>query len=48
MDESFIDIKSAQKTKNHFWMIFLLNRIRLVRIRDGMAMGIKRAKEWAC
>ena len=29
-------------------MIFLFNKIRLVQIRDGMAMGIKRASEWAC
>ena len=28
-------------------MIFLVNKVRLVQIRDGMAMGIKRASEWA-
>ena len=43
-----LTLKLLKKRKNHSWMIFLLNKIRLVQIRDGMAMGIKRASEWAC
>ena len=27
-------------------MIFLFNKIRLVQIRDEMAMGMKRASDW--
>ena len=29
-------------------MIFFLNKMRLVHIRDEVAMEIKRASEWAC
>ena len=29
-------------------MIFLFKKIKMVQIRDEMAMGIKRACEWAC
>ena len=49
MGKGSVDTKTAQKTeKNHFRMIFSLNKIRLGQIRDEMAMGIKCASEWAC
>ena len=48
MGKGSIDAKTAHKTKIPFLKDFLLNKSRLVQIHDEMAMGIKRASEWAC
>ena len=43
-----LTLKLLKKRKNHFQMIFLFKKIRSVQIHDEMAMGAKRASEWAC
>ena len=48
MGKSFIDIEVLKEQKNHFWTVFSFDKIKLVPIHDEMAMGIKRASEWAC